>query len=263
MAGYYDPYGRSRPSQRRTPTLEDFQTLTQAYQKLQEQHQSVESLLQQTIDAVSQNADRVKQLERELEIKNDALRQQGQALKETESELVWTRAALKQQGGVEEADDTTWKERFQRLQADFDNVRKRSEQRFENELSSERNKILLDMLPLADHLDMALAHAGALESDQAQQFLENINATRHAFQETLKSYGVQRIEAENAPFDPNQHEAVGQIPSQDVPEDHVAQVIQPGYMDSARLLRPARVLVSSGTAEEDADRTESEGDNGV
>lgn len=256
MAGYYDPFGRSRPQQRRTPTLDDYQSLLQAYKKLEQQQRDMESAASRYQEQAAGDAKRVKQLEQELDIKSEAMTRQSEALKELESELIWTRAALKQQGTAEDQaesdEEGTWKERFQRLQADFDNMRKRTEQRIANEVTNGRHQILLDMLPLADHLDMAIKHADALESDGARQFLASIDATRQAFMDTLKRYGVERIADEQVPFDPERHEAVGQIPMLDVPADHVAQVLQAGYVEGERLLRPARVLVSSGNAQENA-----------
>lgn len=263
MAGYYDPFGRSRSQQRRTPTLDDYKSLLQAYKTLEQQQKETEAAAGQFRKKAADDGQRLQQLEQELEIKSEALTQQGKALKDLESELVWTRAALKQQGETEDetesAEDTAWKERFQRLQADFDNMRKRTEQRIANEVTAGRHQILLDMLPLADHLDMALKHADALESEAAKQFLANIEATRQAFMDTLTRYGIERIADEQVPFDPERHEAVGQIPMLDVPTDHVAQVLQAGYAEGERLLRPARVLVSSGAADE----TAAGGENGI
>ena len=105
------------------------------------------------------------------------------------------------------------------------------------------------MLPLADHLDLALQHRPQMDDVQVANFIGNIDATRRAFLETLRRYGVERIEPQNEMFDPNRHEAIGQAPSPEVPADHVAQVVQAGYADGERILRPARVLVSTGAGE--------------
>jgi molecular chaperone GrpE len=99
------------------------------------------------------------------------------------------------------------------------------------------------MIPLADHLDLALQHAPATEDSSVKNFVGNIEATRRAFLETLRRYGVERIEPLGEPFDPNQHEAIGHVDSGDIPADHVAQVVQAGYREGERLVRPARVLV--------------------
>ena len=137
----------------------------------------------------------------------------------------------------------SWRDRYVRLQAELDNMRRRWEQRLETETANNRQEILRDMLPLADHLEMALQHGAKLEGEQAKEYLRNIEATSQAFLNTLKRYGVTPIEAQGQPFDPNVHEAIGQIQEGDVPSGNVAQVLQTGYIDGDKLLRPARVLV--------------------
>ncbi len=263
MANYYDPYDprrRQPPANRsgqRMPTLDDYQKLANAYSeaqsKLQEFQGNAQTLQTQYEKAVAQleaQTAQMSQLEQELEIKADALRQQGEALKSVESELVFERAARQQLEDEEKAaEEASWQEKFARLQADMENMRKRLEIRKDQEVIGERNRILLDMLPLADHLDLALQHADTMEDQAAKDFVANIEATRHAFMETLKRYGVERLDAEGELFDPNMHEAMGQVEHDDIPADHVAHVIQAGYRDRDRIVRPARVLVSNGSGE--------------
>ena len=142
--------------------------------------------------------------------------------------------------------EASWQERYMRLQAELENLRRRLEQRAATESADNRRRILADMLPLADHLDLALQHRPQTDDVQVANFIGNIEATRRAFLETLRRYGVERIEPLNELFDPNRHEAIGQAASTDIPADHVAQVVQAGYADGERVLRPARVLVSTG-----------------
>ena len=142
-----------------------------------------------------------------------------------------------------------WQERYLRLQAEMENLRRRLEQRAANESAEARRAILRDMLPLADHLEMALQHGAKLEGAEAEGFVGSIESTRKAFLEALRRYGVTPIDAEGAEFDPTRHEAVGQIPLSNAPAgtqvDHVAHVVQRGYMEGDTLLRPARVLVAA------------------
>ena len=253
MAGFYDPYGRRQNAPRRSPTIDDFNALVKEYQKLQQQAGKTQEQAAALQSQVERQAAELKETRQELEIKTEALHKQAEALKETESELVWAKAALKQQNAQEEAheeqtaaEEASWKERYARLQADLENMRKRWEQRFQNEVSSARHQILQDMLPLADHLDLALQHVDGLDEKAAKDFVANIQATRQAFLDTLSRYGIRRIDPLHAEFDPERHEAIGHIPSDDVPADHVAVVTQAGYAEDGKLLRPARVLVSSG-----------------
>ena len=70
------------------------------------------------------------------------------------------------------------------------------------------------------------------------------------FSRTFESLGVERVNAEGRPFDPNEHEAMAQEPSDEIPEGHVLRQWKCGYRMGERLLRPATVVVSSGPAEE-------------
>ena len=173
------------------PTLNDYQKLARAFEDLKVR--------------LAQQQDKLEETSRELEIKNEALHRQSADLKSLEAELVWTRAALEKnaQDIESKAGEDDWEDRYTRLQAELANMRKRWEQRFATETTETRHEILRDMLPLADHLELALQHAGNLEDGEAgAEFVHNIEATRRAFLDTLKRYGVEPIDAIGAPFDP-------------------------------------------------------------
>jgi molecular chaperone GrpE len=234
----YQPVRMAGMDQR--PTVEDFEKLAAAYRELKERHD-------QQVATIEQQAKQLAEKNSELAIKNEALQRQGADLKQTEADLLWTRAALEQaQKELAGANAEGWREKYAALQAEVDNLRKRWEQRYTAEINEARNRILADMLPLADHLDLALQHAGAVNGGEGQSFVADIESTRRAFLETLKRYGVERMEAQGQPFDPRLHEAVGAIVAEQTPADHVAQVVQSGYLDGERVLRPARVVVSRG-----------------
>lgn len=236
---YNDPFGQRRTRQRpQGPTLEDFRALQERFEKLRAEYERQSAELTEA--------------EQQLQIKSEALHKQSEDMKELDAELVWTRAALQQQETEHQEEEETsaevdWADRYARLQAELENLRKRWEQRFAAETTEARHRILLDMLPLADHLEMALKHADSQDGQTDEGFVENIRATHKAFLDSLQRYGVTPIEAKGQPFDPNLHEAVGQIPSDDVPEGMVAEVAQTGYSEGDKLLRPSRVLVSAGS----------------
>ena len=258
MSYYYDPTGRRRAAlmrqqamrqeamrqqamqdeqRQRMPTLDDYVALQKAHEELQAAHE--------------RQGKEAAKLQQELQIKNEALHRQGADLKNLEAELVWARAAVQQQEQEKtEEPQEDWAERYARLQAEVENLRKRWEQRFVTETAEARHRILLDMLPLADHLEMALRHAAA-EGGESQEgfaanFIANIEAIHRAFLDALKRYDVTPIDALGQPFDPALHEAVGQIRRDDTPPGAVAEVVQTGYREGDRLLRPARVLVNQG-----------------
>jgi len=254
MPYQYGPFGPRGPQRASGFAGDQVQQLIQAYQTMKAKfEQQMQELDVQKRELDSKRRESTTQseiiadLRRELEIKDEALHRQGEALKQTEAELVWARAGLKQQDHEEQQknspEEASWRERYVRLQTELDSLRRRWEQRFETETANARQEILRDMLPLADHLELALQHAASLNDEQAKEYVRDISATHQAFLSTLKRYNVTPIEALGQPFDPNLHEAVGQIAQGDMPSGHVAQVVQTGYMDGDKLLRPARVLI--------------------
>jgi molecular chaperone GrpE len=255
MPVYNDPF-RRRGMQFRPygSPGDEVQRLVQAYQSLQvkaeQQAQALEAKqreLESKQRELATQSEILADVRRELEIKDEALRRQGADLKQTEAELVWAKAGLQQQEKQEQqknsAEEMSWRERYIRLQSELENLRRRWEQRFESDTANARQEILRDMLPLADHLELALQHGAALQDEQAKEYLRNISATHQAFLITLKRYGVTPIDAQGQPFDPTVHEAIGQIQAGDDRSGHVAQVVQTGYMEGDKLLRPARVLI--------------------
>lgn len=253
MPTYFDPYRRRgmQPRPGGQPSGEDIQRLAQSLHAKAEQQAQLLEAQQRELEGkqreLATHNEIVADLRRELEIKDEALRRQGEALKQTEAELVWARAGLQQQERKEEQKNTpeemSWRERYIRLQAELETLRRRWEQRFENETATARQDILRDMLPLADHLELALVHGAALQDEQAQEYVRSIQATHQAFLNTLKRYHVAPIDALGEPFDPNVHEALGKVATGEMPSGNVAEVVQTGYMDGEKLLRPARVLV--------------------
>lgn len=265
MANYYDPYGprRRAASQggQHKPTLDDYERLANAYRELEGKHQDLlaryqrlQKQYQALQDQTEEQAARLHQAEQALAIKEEALQRQQADMKATESELIWTKAALQQQDQAQQVkkneEEQSWKEKYLRLQAEMENMRKRWDQRAQQQINQARDNILLDMLPLADHLDLALQHAQDITDPAAKKFVDSIEATRRAFMDTLKRYGVERIDAQDQPFDPNLHEAMGQVENKSLPSDHVVHVVQAGYKEGDRLLRPARVLVSGDAQNE-------------
>jgi molecular chaperone GrpE len=129
---------------------------------------------------------------------------------------------------------------LQRLQAEFDNYRKRviREQTSTLELAAE--PVMRRLLEVLDEFELALLHAH--EDVDRDRFLKGIELVYAKLMDALKSEGLQRIDAEGAPFDPNLHEALMQTGDASG-EPHVAEVFRPGYTLKGRVLRPAGVRV--------------------
>lgn len=234
MAYLYDRLNRRRieqmqpVAQEQIPTLEDYNDLLQSYRNLHSRY--------------DQQAAELKAKAGELAIKDEALHRLNEDLKQAESELFFLRAAQRSQAD-EDADAAGWQQRYENLQSEMEQVRKRWEQRLGAEVADARNRILTDMLPLADHLELAIQYAHSFQDEQAVAFIGNIESVHRAFLETLRRYGVERIDPKGELFDPHKHEAVGKVNDGSVPPDHVVQVLHSGYIDGDRVLRPARVIV--------------------
>jgi molecular chaperone GrpE len=131
-----------------------------------------------------------------------------------------------------------------RLQADFDNFRKRT-LREKNDLYKRANENIMDeLLPVLDHMDMALK--AAADHDATEAFTEGFRLVADQMLTVLKKFGLNPIEADGATFDPNVHEAISHLPSTDVPEGGIMAEARRGFTLGDYLLRPAQVVVSRG-----------------
>ena len=132
-----------------------------------------------------------------------------------------------------------------RLRADFENYRKRA-QREKDELTQHANeKIMAELIGVLDHLGLALRTAEERHAGEA--FLEGLKLISGQLLSVLQRFGLVTIEAEGQTFDPRQHEAIAQTTSDTHPEGTVIAQTRKGYWLGRRLLRPAGVIVSSGS----------------
>ncbi len=140
-----------------------------------------------------------------------------------------------------------------RLQAEFDNFRRRSLKEKQESFKFGHQNLVKDLLSTVDNLERALAHGAQNAGPEAQGILDGVELVHREILGVLAAHGVSEIQAEGQIFDPAVHEAMGQIPNGDVPANSVLQVLQKGYVIHDRMLRPARVIVSrEPTAEESA-----------
>ncbi len=152
------------------------------------------------------------------------------------------------------------KERALRLQADFDNHRKRALKERQDAHSYGHEGLARDLLATVDNLDRAIDHAKQSESGDFESMLQGVELVRRELLGVLAHHAVTPVEALGQPFDPNVHEAMAQVESDEASSGTVMQVLQGGYQLRDRLLRPARVVVSrkpeGGMAEKPEDETE-------
>lgn len=132
-------------------------------------------------------------------------------------------------------------DRLARLQAEFDNYRKRAAK----ESSDFRDYAVADaartLLPVIDSFGLAIKNADAHPED----FRKGVELIFKQMQDILAKLNVQRVPAQGEPFDPRVHEAIEMVESDEVPDHHVLEELQPGYRIKDRLLRPAMVRVAT------------------
>ncbi|MEI8141012.1 MAG: nucleotide exchange factor GrpE [bacterium] len=148
----------------------------------------------------------------------------------------------------------TLKDRLLRLQADFDNFRKRTLRDREDMSRRAAEKLLHDLLPIVDHLEMGLE--AARHHHIKHSVLEGFEGILKQFQTNLEKAGVTPIETKDQAFDPNYHECVTQIASEEHPEGVIIDETRKGYKLGTYLLRASQVIVSTGPAKASSQNSE-------
>jgi molecular chaperone GrpE len=145
-----------------------------------------------------------------------------------------------------QADLDRFRDLAMRSQADFENFKKRSAREKEDAIKYANNSLLQRLVAIIDNFELGLAAA----KEQAQQspIYSGMVLVQKQLNDLLAENGLQPIEAAGEPFDPNLHEAIAHEPSDEVPEGTVLRQVSRGYRIKDRLLRPAKVVVSSGPA---------------
>jgi molecular chaperone GrpE len=144
-----------------------------------------------------------------------------------------------------EAERDQYLDALQRLKAEFDNYRRRTERDRQAVVVGAQREVVRGLLPVMDNLERAVAALG----DRGDDIVAGLEMVRGQLAGLLAGHGVEEIEATGAAFDPTVHEAVAQIPSGAHPEGAVVEVVQKGYRVSDHVLRPSRVVVASAPPE--------------
>lgn len=144
----------------------------------------------------------------------------------------------------EEADKAKeyW-DKLLRLQADFDNTRKRLERERQDFVKFANEGIILELLNVLDDLERTVELAQSQHQDLSN-FLKGVEMILAHLYEMLKVYGVKPIEAQGKLFDPHYHEALMQVENKDLPEHTIVEELQKGYLLNDRVIRTAKVKVS-------------------
>jgi molecular chaperone GrpE len=138
-------------------------------------------------------------------------------------------------------------DRLARLQAEFDNARKRESRERADFRDFAVANAVEQFLPVLDHFQLALSSSGSVE-----QLRTGVGLIVKQMEEVLRSLNVQPVEAAGAKFDPRVHEALETVERQDLPDNHVLDEVRRGYRIRERLLRPALVRVVKNPQEKEA-----------
>jgi molecular chaperone GrpE len=134
-------------------------------------------------------------------------------------------------------------ERYMRVQADYDNFRRRSRQEKEDFAKYASTKLIEQLLPIVDNFERALAASQQVKDFDA--LIKGIEMTAKQLDQVLESEGLKSIESVNQPLNPDFHQAIMQVESEDHEEGVIVEEIQKGYMLKDKVIRPAMVKVST------------------
>ena len=136
-----------------------------------------------------------------------------------------------------------------RLAADFENYKRRSRQEAETRAAAQKDAFILELLPVTDNLERALASGAARDS---AQFHQGVEMTLKQLQQLLRQHGVESDEIVGLPFDPHRQEALAQGHNPSLPDHAVLTVLQRGYRRDEEVIRPAKVTINDLSASRDA-----------
>jgi len=140
-------------------------------------------------------------------------------------------------------------DRLLRLQAEFDNAKKRMQKQQQEFIKYANEEIILEVLGILDDLERSVEAREANHQDP-QAFLKGVEMILSHLYEMLKKHGVKPIEAKGKVFDPNQHEALMTSENNGYPENTVLEELQKGYLLEDRVIRTTKVKVSKNKEED-------------
>ncbi|XP_022131274.1 uncharacterized protein LOC111004544 [Momordica charantia] len=155
------------------------------------------------------------------------------------------------------AEITSGKEKYIRLQADFDNFRKRSEKERHTVKNNAQKQVIESLLPMIDNFEKARQQI-IPQTDKEKKIDVSYQGIYKQFVETLRSWQVSSVATVGRPFDPSLHEAIAREESLEIKEGIIIQELQRGFLLGERLLRPARVKVSRGPGRKNSPTINSE-----
>ena len=147
------------------------------------------------------------------------------------------------QENFEEKLEEKLKEERLRMAAEMDNFKKRLQREHQEQIRYAAEKVLSDLLPALDNLDLALQYGS--QNEACKDMLQGIEMTRKQLLEAVAKNGLIALGERGEAFDPAIHEAIGISPDESLEKNTVSQVMQRGYKLNDRTLRPAKVMVNN------------------
>ena len=140
-----------------------------------------------------------------------------------------------------------------RVQAEMQNLRRRSEQDIEKAHKYSQEKFSTELLSVMDNLERALAAAANHEDDTVKAIYEGVDLTLKSFTDCFNRFHIEAVDPMGEPFDPQLHQAMTIIENAEVEPNTVIEVMQKGYTLHSRVIRPAMVVVSKEPEHETKD----------
>ncbi len=180
--------------------------------------------------------------------KSEEPSEKDQRIQEIKAKLEKTQSELEEQ--TEKAEDHL--ERLMRLQAEFENYRKRVEREKQEYIKYASESIVSELIDVAENLERAVEASGNNGKNGDQDSLvHGVEMTLKQLKDILSKEGLSAIESVGKRFDPNYHEAVGRVDTDEAEKDTVVREIGKGYTLNSKVIRPAKVQVSSGKRKEE------------
>jgi len=153
-------------------------------------------------------------------------------------EEVLEKLAEEKEGAVQAREDLL------RVQAEMQNLRRRTEQDIEKAHKYGQEKFSIELLTVMDNLERALAAASDYEDETVKAIYEGVDLTLKSFTDCFNRFHIGSVDPMGEPFDPQLHQAVTILENSDVEPNTVIEVMQKGYTLHGRVIRPAMVVVS-------------------
>jgi len=182
---------------------------------------------------------KIKKEHKEHKDHKEEIDEQGQSTVSSSGEAVHN-SELKEELARKEKESTDNYDKYLRAVADLDNYKKRAIREKVEIIKYGKEDVIKDILPFVDSLDRALDHA---DSSDVQAFKEGIKLIQEQLLSCLRKHGVEKIDSVGLDFDPNFHEAMMQVESEEHEENKVVNEVQKGYLLNGRLLRPSKVCI--------------------